>query len=189
VDSYRIQRSLFLRVVEAKISMPLGDHREKENMDCYAEVVLDGEVRAKTMVRTKTHYPFWREDYEFPDLPAVLSDVGIVLKQRHPRWKTKGAGSVTGPGGGFGGGLGGTSVPGSKDAVIGTVEIQFDELKMETDTERWWPLVSTVKGVEEKIGEVFLTIGMEELIVLMAHEYKDISEVGNLCGNEPPTGY
>lgn len=183
-DSYRIQRSLYLRVIEAKISMPFGDYREKENMDCYAEVVLDGEVRAKTMVRTKTHNPFWREDYEFPDLPAILSDVGIVLKQRHPRWKTKGTGTVTGSAG-FGGGLGGISVPGSKDAIVGTVDIQFDELKVETDTERWWPLVMMVKGVEERVGEMFLTVRMEELIVLMAHEYKDLSEVGNFCRNGP----
>ncbi|PWW72423.1 hypothetical protein C7212DRAFT_232504 [Tuber magnatum] len=176
VDSYRIQRSLFLRVVEAKISMSGAEHGGKDNMDCYAEVVLDGEVRAKTMVRTKTHNPFWREDYEFPDLPAILSDVGVVLKQRHPKWKTRGSGSVTGSGG-FGGGLGGVSVPGSKDAVIGAVEIQFDELKMETDTERWWPLMSTAKGAEERIGEMFLKIGMEELVVLMAHEYMELSEL------------
>jgi len=180
VDSYRIQRSLFLRVVEAKILMPGTEYGGKDNMDCYAEVVLDGEVRAKTMVRTKTHNPFWREDYEFPDLPAILSDVRVVLKQRHPRWKVKGSGSVTGSGG-FGGGLGGVSVPGSKDAIIGTVEIQFDELKMETDTERWWPLMSAAKGAEERIGEMFLKIGMEELIVLMAHEYKELSDVSGDC--------
>lgn len=185
-DSYRIQRSLFLRVVEAKIMMPGGGaDREKENLDCYAEVILDGEVRAKTMVRTKTHNPFWREDYEFPDLPAILSDVGVVLKQRHPRWKTKGAGSVTGSGG-FGGGLGGVSVPGSKDAIIGRVDIQLDELKFDNDTEGWWPLISANKGVEEKVGEMFLKIGMEELIVLMAHEYKEISEVRTKSHSNSP---
>lgn len=178
IDSYRIQRSLFLRVVEAKITMQGGLDSLKENLDCYAEVILDGEVRAKTMVRTKTHNPFWREDYEFPDLPAILSDVAVVLKQRHPRWKTKGAGSVTGSGG-FGGGLGGVSVPGSKDAVIGRVDIQLDELKFDNETEGWWPLVSTSKGMEEKVGEMFLKIGVEELIVLMAHEYKEISGVRN----------
>lgn len=178
VDSYRIQRSLFLRVVEAKITMQGGLDNLKENLDCYAEVMLDGEVRAKTMVRTKTHNPFWREDYEFPDLPAILSDVAVVLKQRHPRWKTKGAGSVTGSGG-FGGGLGGVSVPGSKDAVIGRVDIQLDGLEFDHGAEGWWPLISTSKGVEEKVGEMFLKIGVEELIVLMAHEYKEISEVCN----------
>lgn len=172
-DSYRIQRSLFLRVVEAKI-IP-HDGEKMENLDCYAEVHLDGEVRAKTMVRTKTHNPFWREDYEFPDLPAVLSEVAVVLKQRDPRWKQKTNGSVIGSGG-HGGGLGGSSVPGSRDVVIGRVEIRLEELKFENDTEGWWPLVG--EG-GEKVGEMFLKIGMEELIVLCADEYKALSEVNS----------
>ena len=210
-DSYRIQRSLFLRIVEAKItcigrsgsgrdskgdehdqlSSSIGSHHshlaeyKEKKMDCYAEVVLDGEVRAKTMVRTKTANPFWREDYEFPDLPAVLSDVAVILKQRDPRWKKNGGGTPGGPGtvtgsGGFGGGLGGTSIPGGKDAVMGRVDIQLDELKLDGDTEGWWPLMSSTKGTEEKLGDLFLKIGFEELIVLMADEYRGLSEVSTL---------
>ncbi|RPB24447.1 hypothetical protein L211DRAFT_164418 [Terfezia boudieri ATCC MYA-4762] len=207
-DSYRIQRSLFLRVIEAKITglgkggtgkenpggndhelsssigshhSHLSDYKEKK-MDVYAEVVLDGEVRAKTMVRTKTANPFWREDYEFSDLPAVLSDVAVVLKQRDPRWKKNGAGTAGGPGtvtgsGGFGGGLGGTSLPGGKDTVLGRVDIQLDELKVDNETEGWWPLINVSKGTEDKIGEMLLKIELEELIVLMSSEYKGISEL------------
>ena len=208
-DSYRIQRSLFLRVVEAKIiglgksssgkdnassndhelSSSIGSHHsqlsdyKEKKMDCYAEVVLDGEVRAKTMVRTRTSNPFWREDYEFCDLPAVLSDVAVVLKQRDPRWKKNGGGNGGGPGtvtgsGGFGGGLGGTSMPGGRDTVIGRVDIQLDELKVDNETEGWWPLMALSKGTEDKTGEMFLKIGLEELIVLMGDEYKGLSEVG-----------
>lgn len=212
-DSYRIQRSLFLRVVEAKITglgkcgtgkdssggidhelsssigshhSHLSDYKEKK-MDCYAEVILDGEVRAKTMVRTKTANPFWREDYEFSDLPAVLSDVAVVLKQRDPRWKKNGGGTGGGPGsvtgsGGFGGGLGGTSLPGGRDTVLGRVDIQLDELKVDNETEGWWPLMNVSKGTEDKIGEMFLKIGLEELIVLMGDEYKGLSEVSSPRG-------
>ncbi|KAF8471191.1 hypothetical protein BDZ91DRAFT_791397 [Kalaharituber pfeilii] len=207
-DSYRIQRSLFLRVIEAKItgigkngsvkdsgangdlelSSSIGSHHshlsdyKERKMDCYAEVILDGEVRAKTMVRTKTSNPFWREDYEFPDLPAVLSDVAVVLKQRDPRWKKNGGGSGGGPGtvtgsGGFGGGLGGTSIPGARDTIIGRVDIQLDELKVDNETECWWPLINTAKGTEDKIGEMLLKVGLEELIVLMGDEYKGLSEL------------
>jgi len=207
-DSYRIQRSLFLRIIEAKITglgkggtgkdnsggndhelsssigshhSHLSDYKEKK-MDVYAEVVLDGEIRAKTMVRTKTANPFWREDYEFSDLPVVLSDVAVILKQRDPRWKKNGAGTAGGPGtvtgsGGFGGGLGGTSLPGGKDTVLGRVDIQLDELKVDNETEGWWPLINVSKGTEDKIGEMFLKIGLEELIVLMGSEYKGLSEV------------
>lgn len=202
-DSYRIQRSLFLRVIEAKItgfgkggkdggvdelSSSIGSHHshhadyKEKKMDCYAEVILDGEVRAKTMVRTKTANPFWREDYEFSDLPAVLSDVAVILKQRDPRWKKHGSGSGGGPGtvtgsGGFGGGLGGTSLPGGRDMTIGRVDIQLDELKVDNETEGWWPLINVSKGTEAQIGEMFLKIGLEELIVLMGDEYKGLSKV------------
>lgn len=178
-DSYRIQRSLFLRIVEAKINVNHRDS-ERESMDCYSEVLLDGEVRAKTMVRTKTHNPFWREDYEFPDLPTVLSDAAIVLKQRDPRWKSKGSGTVTAGSGGFGGGIGGASLPGSKDAIIGRVEIQLDKLfgGGKNEIEGWMPLVANYKeGVEERVGEMYVKAEMEELIVLMASEYKTMSNV------------
>jgi len=177
VDSYRIHRGLFLRVVEAKIGM--GPNSERESgLDCYAEVVLDGEARAKTMVRTKTHNPFWREDYEFPDLPTVLTDVAVVLKQRDPRWKTKIQGTVAGSGG-FGGGLGGVSLPGNNDAVIGRVDVKLDEFCGEkNEFERWLPLTNTRgDGVEERVGEMYLRAETEELIVLMSSEYNELSKV------------
>lgn len=174
-DLYRNQRSLFLRIVEAKISTT-GD---KEPLDCYAEVMLDQEVRAKTMVRTKTHNPFWREDYEFCDLPAVLSDVAVVLKQRDPKWKTnpKASGSVAGSGG-FGGGLGGSSMPGSRDMVLGRVEIQLSTLTADNNKmERWFPLMVGPKNNEERVGEMFLKVELEELVVLTGAEYQQLSNV------------
>ncbi|KAF8252597.1 hypothetical protein K440DRAFT_644779 [Wilcoxina mikolae CBS 423.85] len=177
VDSYRIQRGLFLRVVEAKISMGPSSERES-GLDCYAEVILDGEARAKTMVRTKTHNPFWREDYEFPDLPTVLTDVAVVLKQRDPRWKTKIHGTVAGSGG-FGGGLGGVSLPGNNDVVIGRVDVKLDELCGEkNEFERWLPLTNTsIYGIEERVGEMYLRAETEELIVLMSSEYNELSKL------------
>jgi len=176
-DSYRIQRSLYLRIVEAKISM--NPHNERESsLDCYAEVVLDGEARAKTMVRTKTHNPFWREDYEFPDLPTVLTDIAVVLKQRDPRTRSKanGGGTVTGSGG-FGGGLGGVSLPGSNDTIIGRVDVRLDRL-VKNEFEQWLPLINIRRdGSDEQIGEMYLRAETEELIVLMGSEYKVLSDV------------
>jgi hypothetical protein len=177
-DSYRIQRGLYLRIVEAKINM--GPNSERESgMDCYAEVHLDGEVRAKTMVRTKTHNPFWREDYEFPDLPSVLTDVCVVLKQRDPRWKVKVNGQVVAGSGGFGGGLGGVSLPGSNDVIIGRVDVRLDELTGGNhEIERWFPLLTTRKnGTDYSVGEMYLRAETEELIVLMGAEYEQLSKV------------
>jgi hypothetical protein len=177
-DSYRIQRGLYLRIVEAKINMSPNSEREF-GMDCYAEVWLDGEIRAKTMVRTKTHNPFWREDYEFSDLPSVLTEIAVVLKQRDPRWKVKVNGQAAAGSGGFGGGLGGVSLPGSNDVVIGKVDVRLDELSRGNhEIERWFPLLTTRKnGTDFSVGEMYLRAETEELIVLMGAEYVQLSEV------------
>jgi len=71
-DMFRIEKSLNLRIVEAKIRqlavksdvVPTGKHPGKPEQDpsvgeYFAEVVLDGEVRARTMTRTETRNPFW----------------------------------------------------------------------------------------------------------------------------------
>jgi hypothetical protein len=71
-DMFRIEKSLNLRIVEAKIrkapgksDVPTtGRHSVKPEQDpsvgeYFAEVVLDGEVRARTMTRTETRNPFW----------------------------------------------------------------------------------------------------------------------------------
>lgn len=178
-DSYRIQRSIFIRVVEAKVNAgyyPNG--HEREPSDCYAEVHLDTELRAKTMVRTKTRNPFWREDYEFCDLPTALTDISVVLKQRDPRQRSRGLGTVAGSSG-FGGGRGGMSLPGSQDAIIGRVNVTVDELKEEGNRiEGWMPLMSVIKeGVEERVGELYARVEIEELTVLMASEYNVLSKV------------
>lgn len=71
-DMFRIEKSLNLRIVEAKIRktpvksdvVPTGKHAVKPEQDAsvgeyFAEVVLDGEVRARTRTRTDTKNPFW----------------------------------------------------------------------------------------------------------------------------------
>src|SRR5690606_33481604 len=124
------------------------------------------------------------EDYEFSDLPAVLSECSVSLKQRDPRWKSKsGGGHASGGSSGYGGGLGGSSFPGSRDVLIGKVEIQLDELGFDSEMEGWWPLIGETKnGGEEKVGEMFIKVGMEELIVLCADEYQQLSAVSGLAG-------
>jgi hypothetical protein len=97
-DMFRIEKSIRLRLVEAKIRRPvvktdsfsLGkspkvDHQDPSVGDYFAEVVLDGEIRARTITKTETKNPFWREDCEFLDLPAHVPKLSIILKQiEHP---------------------------------------------------------------------------------------------------------
>lgn len=71
------------------------------------------------------------------------------------------------------------SLPGSQDAIIGRVNVTVDELKEEGNRiEGWMPLMSVIKeGVEERVGELYARVEVEELTVLMASEYNVLSKV------------
>ena len=73
-DMFRIERFLSLRITEAKLSegnkdtprskkqakVPAAAHSTPISGDYYSEVLLDGEIRAKTASRHDTATPFWR---------------------------------------------------------------------------------------------------------------------------------
>ncbi|EHK98469.1 putative Inhibitory regulator protein BUD2/CLA2 [Glarea lozoyensis 74030] len=125
---FRIEKSLKLRVVEAKMRKQVakpesfsqsGRLSVKQEADLsigeyFAEVVLDGEVRARTITKADTRNPFWREDYEF----------------------------------------------------------QMDKFERGQDNEAWWPVLD---NSQEKIGEIFLKIRYDELVVLLAKDYEPLS--------------
>jgi hypothetical protein len=175
---FRIEKSISLRIIEAKVrrtvakadSLQLGrspklDQQDPSIGDYFAEVVLDGEIRARTITKTETRNPFWREDCEFLDLPAHLPKLSIVLKQvAHPAVATHGflsSSSVHTP---------------SQPAEIhcGTVDISIDKLDRGKASEAWWPILD---DEQEQIGEMFLRVQHDELVVLLAKNYQPISEL------------
>lgn len=174
-DMFRIEKSLKLRIVEAKIrrnmskadTIQTGKHSTKEQLDpsvgeYFAEVLLDGEVRARTLTRNDTRNPFWREDYEFQDLPATSPRLTIVLKRVNSTMQQQH-------------GLLSSSIHGPNQAdeiLCGTVEIPAEQLTRGTDNEAWWPVLDSI---QEQIGEVFLKIRYDELVVLLAKDYEPIS--------------
>lgn len=92
---FRMDRSMSVRVIEAKLDQSIlpadGDkkikhrHRDVEELDVglYTEVLLDGDLRARTtLVYSDTRDVFWREDFDFADLPAALSNVRLAMKAR-----------------------------------------------------------------------------------------------------------
>lgn len=98
VDMFRVERLLSLRIIEAKVHSSRGQTSHSSSSESgprpsskkdmisgsyYAEVKLDGELRGKTAVKLDTSNPFWREDFEFADLPPVLSSASIELKTRN----------------------------------------------------------------------------------------------------------
>ena len=182
-DMFRIEKSLNVRVVEAKIRKPASapkpdtlqsgrqsvkaaDQQDPSIGDYFAEVILDGEVRARTITKLDTRNPFWREDCEFLDLPSYLPRLSIVLKKfEHAEVATHGF-------------LSSSSVHVSDhqqtEVVCGMVHVPIDKLQRSKDSEAWWPIVDEH---QEPLGEMFLKIRHEELVVLLAKDYQPLSEL------------
>ncbi|KAH8592751.1 hypothetical protein B0O99DRAFT_516858 [Bisporella sp. PMI_857] len=177
-DMFRIEKTLTLRVVEAKIRKPmvasesssLGKHSAKSENDpsigdYLAEVILDGEIRARTKTKTETRNPFWREDCEFQDLPAYLPQLSIMLKRiQHAEVSTHGFLSSSS-----------VHIPENpREVIYGTVDIPLDKLERGKDQEMWYPILD---DQQQKIGEMFLKLRHDELVVLLARDYQEVSEL------------
>ncbi|RFU30966.1 hypothetical protein B7463_g5361, partial [Scytalidium lignicola] len=179
---FRIEKSISVRVVEAKIrgggrfrsdtpfaqpgkSSGKGEQLDPTVGDYFAEIILDGEVRARTMTKTNTKNPFWREECEFQDLPPYLPRLSVVLKRLDP------------PEVASHGFLSSSSVHVHEPHVenrCGVVEISIDKLERGKDSESWWPIVD---DRQETIGEMFLKVRHDELVVLPAKDYQSISDL------------
>ena len=186
-DMFRIEKSLTVRIVEAKIRNPvvipkpdtlqLGrqsvklDQKESSIGNYFAEVILDDEVRARTITKFDTRNPFWREDCEFLDLPAHLPRLSIVLKRiEHADITNHGLLSSSG-----------VHVPDHQTEVIcGTVDVPIEKLQRSKGSEAWWPILDEQ---QEPHGEIFLKLGHDELVVLLAKDYQPISELLHSFGS------
>lgn len=185
-DMFRIERLLSLRVTEARLTNNKDDDLPKSrsrssgkssSSDYYAEVLLDGEIRAKTAVKQNTSTPFWREDFTFADLPPVLSNVSVLFKTPNPAqkdWTLIAHGPYN---------LDAQSNPtnilddlevSSRDAACGRVDLRLDELEPGTDNEKWWPIID---DRDQHVGEMYMKVRLEETVVLMSHEYEPMSEL------------
>jgi GTPase-activator protein for Ras-like GTPase len=189
-DMFRMERHLSFRVMQARLVQPMSPRLEqppasrsesngsKENGGYYAEILLDGEIRARTTVKANETTPQWRDEFEFDDLPAAVSVASVVLKKRAPnhpvsqkniREETKklqnalkGAGSSTGS----------TEIP--LDQVHGQVDIFLDDLESGEEVDKWWPLVNQFG---QQVGEVLVHVMAEESVILMAKDYIQMSEL------------
>lgn len=192
-NMFRIERILNLRVTEAKLfnqkeETPRSRKQSRSHghtapssqakiSDYYTEVLLDGEIRAKTAVKYRTTNPFWREDFVFNDLPPVLSQASILLKTLNPTqrdWTLIASGSYP------------TNQEVSavnmldeieisaNDAIVGRVDLRLEELEAGVDKEKWWPILDEH---DQAVGEIFMRARMEETVVLMSHEYAPMGEL------------
>ncbi|KAF2492343.1 hypothetical protein BU16DRAFT_110923 [Lophium mytilinum] len=189
-DMFRMERSLMIKVIEARLMPPLSPKVADYNVPnrptssttnksggYYVEVLLDGETRARTMVKNEGNTPFWREEFEFLDLPAVLSTASLLLKKRppsqgqqerahHDPQPTSEAFSSSEGTGGY------TGI--SFDQTCGKVDVYLDDLGPTQELEKWWPLVNMYGN---SVGEVLVKVSAEEVVILMARDYQPMSEL------------
>ncbi|KAF3940894.1 Neurofibromin [Dactylella cylindrospora] len=176
-DAFRVPRLLNMRIIEAKLpglQNNYEDHRhqfghEKKDVELFFEVIIDGDIRARTMPRVKSSNAIWMEQFEFNELPSQLNAIELVLKQRTVKHKrdrgpTSSNGSLTAY----------TQLTGDS---IGVVTINLNDLEYDTESEVWWPIYPISRNAEVMIGEVMLKLRKEELVVLMMEEYKPLLEL------------
>ena len=191
-DMFRIERVLNLRVTEAKLfhtkeetprsrkqnrSHPSSAPVPPKVSDYYTEVLLDGEIRAKTAVKYRTTNPFWREDFTFSDLPPVLSQASILVKTFHPTqrdWTLIAHGAYPSTHEVDALNMLEDLEISTNDAVSGRVDLRLEELDPGVDTEKWWPILD---DRDQPIGEMFMRARMDETVVLMSEEYAEMSDL------------
>ncbi|KAK1247512.1 hypothetical protein MKX07_002421 [Trichoderma sp. CBMAI-0711] len=167
-EVFRMEKIVRVRVVEAKIKAnPSGpewfspERYGRAGPDplvgCYlAEVILDGEVRARTTTKMDTKNPFWREDCEFNDLPPIIQELSVVLKRVE-----------TGPEG--------YSKPmTSQEIICGSVKIALNDLERGQGQEQWWPILDEN---QQNIGSMLIKVFHDEHVALLSKEYEPLSEV------------
>lgn len=188
----RMEHTLSIRVNDVRIAAPISPRLQgaaggspnlssvDQPVGHYVELHIDCDLRAKTSIRNDGLMPSWRQDFDFPDLPAVLSSVTVLLKYRppdsyqglyslphyhdaygvlvHPQSTTADSGHV----GVF------------RDQVVGRAEITLGDTSLRGDTERSWPLLDMQ---DQKVGEVSLRIKVEESVILMQEVYENLSKM------------
>ncbi|KAL8775089.1 MAG: hypothetical protein Q9209_000568 [Squamulea sp. 1 TL-2023] len=199
VDMFRVEKFLSLRIIEAKIFSSRKRHSKRSSTkpqhqdqsrkallpgNYCAEVRLDGMLRGKTAVKHETGNPFWREDFQFTDLPPVLSSASVEIKTRNPGQKNWTLVS-DGPLDLERAQLDPLAIVGDieispLESTYGTIKLQLNENDRAVKTEKWWPIVNDAGDV---VGETLMELRRDELVVLMGKDYQPLSEMLHAFSN------
>lgn len=176
-NHFRMEKTVTVRVTEAKLRNATGapesgfyDRPAKTDQarlvgNYLAEVIVDGEVRARTTTKAETKNPFWREECEFADLPSTVPFLSVVLKRVD--------GSLDNPH------QSQASMGLSKKSTLvevpcGSVDIPFHHVQPGKDHEQWYPIHDER---QQSIGTMLLKVQHEELVVMASKEYQPLSEL------------
>lgn len=179
-EVFRLEKSISVRVTEAKIKSPTievsiperhgrGTDHTPISGNYLAEVILDGEVRARTTTKMDTRNPFWREDCEFSDLPSALPYLSVLLKRvdgnpesfTHQLQATLGlprTGNLT-------------------EVLCGSVDISLHQMERGKDHEQWLQIYDER---HMSVGTMLVRVRHEELVVLPSKHYEPLAELLHL---------
>lgn len=165
-EIFRMEKIVTVRITEAKIkARPTGleyilpeksSHRTEQDPlvgNYLAEVILDGEVRARTTMKYMTKNPFWREDCEFIDLAPSVQELSVVLKRVE---------GLDGNGRGY-----------AQELICGTVHIALDQLERGQSHEDWLQIRDEKQQV---IGSMLIRLSHDEHVALLTKEYEALAE-------------
>ena len=169
-EVFRVEKTILVRVTEAKMrakssgsESPIPEKSGKGHDsdplvgNYLAEVILDGEVRARTTTKMATKNPFWREDCEFIDLPSTIPHLSVVLKRVE----------------GVSEGLKGVGTP--SEVICGSVELPLTPTTAGVREHELWLQILTDK--QEPIGSMLIKVVHEQHVVLLAKEYEALGEL------------
>lgn len=177
-EMFRVEKTINLRVIEAKFGGPTSPHgssmRDRHGKNEYdafvgnyfAEVMLDGDIRARTITKSATRTPFWRDDCEFVDLPGDLPTLSVRLKRVEGNMESM-AHQLQAS-------LGLPRPGGLTETICGYVDIPLHQLDRGKDHEEWRQICD---AKQQLIGTMLCKVRHEELVVFMAKDYKPLSEM------------
>lgn len=193
---FRIERSLSVKITEAKFAqqftaqIPHEQQKHKTRFakedqpkeGVYAEVMLGNDLRARTTAKTNLAAAFWAEEFNLEDVPASASNITIAVKFGNPAEKewTMVADTLydISADAGYLSGVGGLEIS-SHDPVFGRLDVPLDDLENHISVDKWWPLLD---NNDHSVGTLLVRFSLQEAVVLMEDEYKELAAVlGNFA--------
>lgn len=185
---FRIERSLQVKIVEAKFSSDTSwqDQQSgnyiiarqrpatKKGTDLYADVLLGQDLRARTICKPFHSAIFWADEFFLTDMPSMVSRVSVVFKTGNPderEWTMTARDEYDTD----------DERPdfeslevASHDPVYGRIDIPLLDLEQDSYVEKWWPILDN-NGV--RIGQALVRFNLEGNVVLISSEYCDLMKL------------
>lgn len=191
---FRVERSLSVKVLECKLSKTFSDSMDSHVTDTtprtsartkvlvYADVMLGRELRARTTTKMCSTSVFWAEEFHLVDVPNLLTQVSVMVKQSNPHERewTMASKSFHGNASGVCEASMDVMEIASHDPICGMVNIPVSEFEQKSFVERWWALLD---NNDIQVGQMLIRCTLSETVVLMSCEYQELSTLLHTFGN------